>query len=82
MARRANVSIDEYKEYAKGTRIFTIEENLKAFQPGNDMNSLTYAAGEMTKFLEEVGLAKQKPDLSKLFDDRFVKAYAEKAKKS
>jgi len=82
MARRAGVSINEYKEYAKGTRIFTIEENLKAFQPGNDMNSLTYAAGEMTKFLEEVGLAKQKPDLSKLFDDRFVKAYAEKAQKS
>jgi NitT/TauT family transport system substrate-binding protein len=27
MARRAGVSIDEYKEYAKGTRIFTLEEN-------------------------------------------------------
>ena len=82
MARRAGVSVDEYKEYAKGTRIFTIEENLTAFQPGNDMTSLMFAAGEMTKFLEETGLAKQKPDLSKLFDDRFVKAYAEKAKQS
>ncbi len=82
MARRAGVSVDEYKEYENGTRIFTIEENLKAFQPGNDMSSLMFAAGEMTKFLEKVGLAKQKPDISKLFDDRFVKAYAEKAKKS
>jgi NitT/TauT family transport system substrate-binding protein len=82
MAKRANVSIDEYKEYAKGTQIFTIEENLKAFQPGNDMTSLSFAAGEMTKFLEEVGLAKQKPDINQLFDDRFVKAYAEKAQKS
>jgi NitT/TauT family transport system substrate-binding protein len=82
MARRAGVSVDEYKDYAKGTRIFTLEENLKAFQPGNDMSSLMFAAGEMTKFLEQVGLAKQKPDLSKLFDDRFVKAYAEKSRKS
>lgn len=80
MAKRAGVSIDEYKEYAKGTQIFTIAENLKAFQPGNNMTSLMFAAGEMTKFLEQVGLAKEKPDLNKLFDDRFVKAYAEKIK--
>lgn len=82
MARRANVSVAEYKEYAKGTQIFTIEQNLKAFQPGNSMASLTFAAEEMTKFLEEVGLAKSKPDLSKLLDDRFVKAYAANAKKT
>ncbi|HCF30428.1 MAG TPA: aliphatic sulfonates ABC transporter substrate-binding protein [Cyanobacteria bacterium UBA11049] len=78
MAQRAGVSIDEYKEYAKGTRLFTLEENLKAFQPGNNMTSLIFAAGQMTEFLEKVGLAKQKPDLSKLFDDRFVKARAKK----
>jgi NitT/TauT family transport system substrate-binding protein len=82
MAKRANVSIAEYQEYAKGTHIFTVEENLKAFQPGNSMTSLSFAAGEMSKFLEEVGLAKQKPDISKLFDDRFVKAYAAKSKKT
>ncbi|CAA9575772.1 Urea carboxylase-related ABC transporter, periplasmic substrate-binding protein [uncultured Synechococcales cyanobacterium] len=82
MAKRAGVSVDEYKDYAKGTKIFTVEENLKAFQPGNTRSSLTYSANEMSQFLNKVGLAKNKPDLSKLFDDRFVKAYAEKAKKS
>ncbi len=46
------------------------------------MTSLPYAAEQISKFLTETGLAKQTPDLSKLFDDRFVKAYAEKAKKS
>jgi NitT/TauT family transport system substrate-binding protein len=45
------------------------------------MTSLPYAAEEMKKFLVEAGLAKKAPDLSKLFDDRFVKAYAEKQKK-
>lgn len=78
MAKRAGVSVEEYKQYASGTRIFTVEENLKAFQPGNNMTSLLYAANEMSKFLNDVGLAKNKPDTTLLFDDRFVKAYAQK----
>jgi len=82
MAKRAGVKTDEYKEYADGTRIFTVEENLKAFQPGKDMSSLQFAAQEMTKFLTQAGLAKTQPDFNKLFDDRFVKAYAEKSKKA
>ncbi|MFB2897189.1 ABC transporter substrate-binding protein [Aerosakkonemataceae cyanobacterium BLCC-F50] len=82
MAKRAGVPVSEYKAYADGTRIFTIEENLKAFQPGNNLNSLQFAAQEMSKFLMEVGLAKTQPDISKIFDDRFVKAYAEQVKKS
>ncbi|WNZ25729.1 ABC transporter substrate-binding protein [Leptolyngbya sp. NK1-12] len=82
MAKRAGVSVEEYKAYADGTKIFTIEENLKAFQPANDMSSLIFAAEEMSDFLIETGLAAQKPDTSRLFDDRFVKAYAEKAEKA
>lgn len=81
MAKRAGVPVEEYKDYADGTKIFTIEENLTAFQPGNNLTSLQFAAQEMSKFLVEVGLVKTQPDLSKLFDDRFVKAYAEKVKK-
>jgi NitT/TauT family transport system substrate-binding protein len=82
MAKRAGVSVDEYKQYADGTKIFTVDENLKAFQPGKDMTSLPFAAKEMGKFLVEAGLTKTAPDASKLFDDRFVKAHAQKAKKS
>lgn len=78
MAKRANVSVEEYKEYAGGTRLFTIEENLKAFQPGNSMTSLLYAADELSQFLMDVGLAQNKPNTTLLFDDRFVKAYAQK----
>ncbi|PZV14785.1 MAG: aliphatic sulfonates ABC transporter substrate-binding protein [Pseudanabaena sp.] len=80
MAKRAGVSLDEYAQYADGTKIFTVEENLKAFEVGEDMNSLPFAAKEMSKFLNEVGLAKTSPDTSKMFDDRFVKAYAKKVK--
>jgi NitT/TauT family transport system substrate-binding protein len=54
---------------------------LQAFQPGNNMTSLLYAADEMSKFLIDVGLAKQKPNTTLLFDDRFVKAYAQNKEK-
>lgn len=82
MAKRAGVSIEEYKQYAGGTSIFSVEQNLKAFQTGNSMASLPFAAKQMSAFLNEVGLVKNQPDLSKLFDDRFVKAYTAKASKS
>jgi len=82
MAKRAGVTPKEYKEYEAGTKIFTLAENLQAFSPGTSMTSLTYAAQEISKFLTESGLVKKAPDLSKIFDDRFVKAYAEKSKKS
>ncbi|MEP0882871.1 ABC transporter substrate-binding protein [Trichocoleus sp. ST-U3] len=80
MAKRAGVTVDEYKKYEAGTKIFTIEDNLKAFSPGNDMTSLGYAAQEISKFLVEAKLAKQAPNLTQIFDDQFIKAYAAKQK--
>jgi NitT/TauT family transport system substrate-binding protein len=77
MAKRGAVTVDEYKEYEAGTTIFSVEDNLKAFASGNDMTSLPYAAQEISKFLVDAGLAPRAPDLNNLFDDRFVKAYAE-----
>jgi NitT/TauT family transport system substrate-binding protein len=82
MSQRAGVSLEEYKSYADGTQIFTVEQNLKAFQPGNDMSSLSFAADKMGQFLVDVGLTPSAPDTSNLFDDRFVRAYAEKQQQS
>ncbi|MDX2096313.1 MAG: ABC transporter substrate-binding protein [Leptolyngbyaceae cyanobacterium bins.59] len=76
MAKRAGVSVEEYKAYDTGTRLFTLEENLKAFQDGKDMTSLPYAAREISKFLVDSKLVTKAPDLTKLFDDRFIKAAA------
>ncbi len=80
MAKKAGVSVAEYKAYDAGTKIFSLQENLQAFRPGNNMTSLRYAAGEISKFLVETGLIKQAPNLDKIFDDRFVKAYADQRK--
>ncbi len=82
MAKRAGVTVAEYKEYDAGTKIFTLEENLQAFADGKDMTSLSYAAQEISKFLVQSKLVAKAPDLSKIFDDRFVKAYAATQKQS
>ncbi len=75
MAKQSGSSVAEYIEFNKGTKIFDPAENLKAFQPGKDQTSLIFSAEDLKKTLVNVGLTKKSPDLSKLFDDRFVKAY-------
>lgn len=82
MANQANVTIAEYEDYADGTTIFSLQDNLKAFEPGQDVTSLQFSAQKISDFLVKSGLAQQAPDLSNLFDDRFVKAYAAKNKGS
>ncbi|WP_322797242.1 ABC transporter substrate-binding protein [Tepidiforma sp.] len=76
LARRAGVSGEEYRAYEAGTTIFTLEQNLAAFQPGNDLTSLPFAAARIQQFLLETGLIEKEVDLSRLFDDRFVRARA------
>ncbi|MBV9387499.1 MAG: ABC transporter substrate-binding protein [Chroococcidiopsidaceae cyanobacterium CP_BM_ER_R8_30] len=82
MAKRAGVSVADYKQYNAGTKIFTLKENLEAFSPGKDMTHLNYAAEQISQFLLQTKLIKKTPDMNKLFDDRFVKAYAAKIKKA
>ncbi len=78
MAKRAGVSVAEYQEYGDGTKIFDVEAGLEAFKPGKDNTSLPQAAIATNKFLFENKLIKTQVDVSKIFDDRFVKAYAAK----
>lgn len=80
MAERAGVAVEEYKEYDTGTKIFSLEENFQAFNPGDNWTSLNYAAKEVSKFLVTSSLLKQEPEISQLFDNRFVKAYADSHK--
>jgi NitT/TauT family transport system substrate-binding protein len=80
MAKRAGVSIPEYNEYLEGTRIFSVEDNIETFKTGKDKSYLPTAAVEASKFLFENGFTKTKVDTSKMFDDRFVKAYLAKVR--
>lgn len=77
MAQRADVTTEELQLFKEGTQMFTLEDNLEAFSDGDSMTHMPYAAQEMADFMVNVGFIPEKPDLSPLFDDSFVKTYAE-----
>ncbi len=78
-AKRAGVSIAEYQQYAMGTKVLTLQENLKALYPalGSD-ESIAGTALEVAKFMVDAKLTQRLPSIDGMFDDRFVKAYAAK----
>jgi NitT/TauT family transport system substrate-binding protein len=76
MSKRSGVTMAEYKDYLDGTKIFSIEDNIETFKQGKDNTYLPQAAIETNQFLFDNKLIKAKVDVSKIFDDRFVKAYA------
>jgi NitT/TauT family transport system substrate-binding protein len=81
MAEKAGVTVDEYKDFAKGTTIFTPAEAMNAFADrANDPTSLVEMARRTTPFLVQSGLAKQEANLDGLFLPQFTKAYLDGAK--
>jgi NitT/TauT family transport system substrate-binding protein len=74
MAKKAGVSVDDYKSYDAGTTIFTRDQNLSAFASGTTPANLDFEAGQIAQFLVDAKLAEAKPSLTGLFDPTFVKA--------
>jgi NitT/TauT family transport system substrate-binding protein len=74
MAERAGVSETDYQDYDAGTTIFSLEQNRQAFEPGDTMASLPYAAERIGEFLVEVKLAEKPPQLDNLLQPKFVQA--------
>jgi hypothetical protein len=72
--------VDANSQTLGDTIIFSVDDNLEAFKPGKDTTSLPKAALETSKFLFENKLIAAPVDISNIFDDRFVKAYAAKKK--
>jgi NitT/TauT family transport system substrate-binding protein len=79
MAERAGVSPEDFEQFKAGTNMFSIEDNLKAFSPGDTMEHMPFAAEKMADFMVEVGFIPEAPPLDSILDDTFVKAYAEQA---
>jgi NitT/TauT family transport system substrate-binding protein len=76
MAKKSNVSVPDYIKFDQGVKLFNVVDNLQAFKPKNDQSSLMFTAEEMKKAVIDLGLTKKTANISNLFDDRFIKAYA------
>jgi len=76
MAQRAGASPEEYQKYKDGTKMFTIEDNIKAFSPGKTMEHMPFAAQKMADFMSKIGLITKVPPLKPLLNASFVYKYA------
>jgi NitT/TauT family transport system substrate-binding protein len=74
MAKRAGVSVTDYKTYDAGTTIFTREQNLAAFESGSTPANLDFQAKSIAEFLVSSKLVDTAPPLDGLFEPKFVKA--------
>jgi NitT/TauT family transport system substrate-binding protein len=77
MAERAGVSVEDYVSYEAGTTLFSVEDNLQAFEEGSDFTSLHFVAAELATFLVEAEFVESEPDVSTIFDASFIQAYAD-----
>ena len=74
MAKRAGVSEADYATYDAGTTIFSLQDNLRAFESGHTSISLSYQAQSISSFLLESKLTQIQPSYDRLFEPRFVQA--------
>ncbi|HEX3621296.1 MAG TPA: ABC transporter substrate-binding protein [Acidimicrobiales bacterium] len=74
MAKKGGVSVSDYQTYDKGTTIFSLDDNRTAFTPGATTKNLDFEAGEISKFLLGAKLIDKAPDLTGLFEPKFVNA--------
>lgn len=78
MAKKGGVSAADYQTYDKGTTLFSLDDNLTAFTAGTTTKSLEFEAKEIASFLLTAKLIDKAPDLTGLFEPKFVKARAAK----
>ena len=75
LAARADVTVEQLQLFKEGTKIFTIEENLEAFSPGDSIKHMSFVAKKMSKFMVDVSFIPETPDLTNVLDSQFVQSY-------
>ncbi|AEF93918.1 aliphatic sulfonates family ABC transporter, periplasmic ligand-binding protein [Desulfotomaculum nigrificans CO-1-SRB] len=80
LAKKANTSVEDYKTLNKGVKIFSLDDNLKAFTKADNMQYIGYTGTEIAKFLKSKGMLESIPDVEKSLDGSFVEAIAKEKK--
>jgi NitT/TauT family transport system substrate-binding protein len=78
MAGVAETSVEDYESFAEGTTLFSAEDALEAFQPGDDTTSLMYTAELINPFLVDSGFTESEAALEGLFDGSFTQDYVDR----
>lgn len=78
MAKQAETPIDEYKILVNGIKLYSVEDNLIAFQKGDGWDSLFGAGKMMGEFLKSKGFIDKVPDMEPILDSTLVEEVAKK----
>jgi NitT/TauT family transport system substrate-binding protein len=80
LATAAELTPEEYAEFADGTTLFDAETALDAFEDRDgDASSLPEMARRINPFLVSSGLAEEEADLAGILDPSFTQAYVDAA---
>lgn len=67
------ITSEELKLFQSGVKLFDLDDNLLAFERGNEMIHLNYAAQKIGKFYqEEIPLIDEQPDINSLLNSDFL----------
>ncbi|MFD0679717.1 MULTISPECIES: ABC transporter substrate-binding protein [unclassified Paenibacillus] len=80
MAKAAETPLDEYKKGVDSVKIFTPEDNLKAFQKDEDYTSLFYTGQKTGEFLKGLEMLSSIPKLESVIDSSFIEAVVKQRK--
>ena len=73
LSARVSLSPEEYEPFLKGTKIFTLEEALAAFNPGDGFSSLYGSSDISDKFMIENKVYDESVNTKKVIDPSFTK---------
>lgn len=77
MAERLGVSVEEYNDFAGGTKLFDAETALESLT-GDAETDLPTMTDTVNEFLLDTGLVEEQPDVADLYDTSFTEDYVER----
>ncbi|HEY8547234.1 MAG TPA: ABC transporter substrate-binding protein [Acidimicrobiales bacterium] len=79
LAEAAGISTEEYAQLQAGTRLFSAEEALEAFEADEAPVGLRPMAEQVSEFLVDSGLAEEAPPLDDLFEPSFTQDHLDRS---
>ena len=78
MAKKAETSVEDFKLGLDSIKIFSLTDNLNAFEEKESYDSLKYTGDKTAVFLKDLEMITSIPDISKALEPKFVKKAAER----
>ena len=81
MAKAAETPVDEYKAGVDSVKIFQLEDNVKAFKKGDNLESLNFTSQKTAEFLKGLDMLTSIPKAESFLDGHFVEEVLKERKK-